>query len=77
MKQRGFGDNPWRAAALLGVMGIDVALCIFIGYAIGRYAGERLGGSEAWIIGGVLTGLAAGILTVVLMIRKVLEDTDG
>lgn len=76
MKQKGSGDNPWRAAGMVGVMGLDIAVCIFIGYWIGNLARERFGGSEGWIVGGVLFGLAAGILSVILLLKKVLEESD-
>lgn len=77
VKPQGNGDNPWRAAGLVGVMGLDIAVCIVIGYWIGSFAQDRFGGSEGWIVGGILFGLAAGILSVVLLLKKVLEDSNG
>lgn len=73
MKKKGSGDNPWRAAGLVGVMGLDFAICIFLGY----YVGTLFGDSPGWMIGGVLVGVTAGILSCVLLVRLIMEDTDG
>jgi len=77
MKQRGKGDNPLRAAGLVGAMGLDIAICIYLGYLAGSFAGNRFGGQQGWIVGGVLVGLFVGILSCVLLVKKVLGDTDG
>jgi len=69
-------DNPLVAAALVGALGVDVAVCIVGGYWIGRVCSNRFGGNE-WMIGGLLVGLAVGILSAILIVKKVLEDTDG
>jgi len=69
-------DNPLVAAALVGALGIDVAICILGGYWIGSLCSNRFGGN-GWIAGGLIVGLAVGILSAVLIVKKVLEDTDG
>ncbi|XEC95312.1 AtpZ/AtpI family protein [Paenibacillus tarimensis] len=73
MKQKGNGDNPWRAAGLVGVMGLDIALCIYLGY----FLGSRFGGTPGWVVLGILSGLAVGILSSVIIIKKALGGTDG
>ena len=70
-------DNPWRAAGMVGIMGLDIALCLFIGFWIGDLAKDRFGGSQIWIIGGIGLGLAIGIISVVYLIKNVLEDSNG
>ncbi|QJC53828.1 AtpZ/AtpI family protein [Paenibacillus albicereus] len=72
MAKKGKGEDPLKALALVGALGIDVAICTLIGY----WLGARLGGTPGWIIAGVLTGLAAGIASVVLIVKKVLEDSN-
>lgn len=72
MKQHGNKDNPLRALALVGALGFEVAVCTIAGYWIGGL----LGASSAWKAGGVFVGLAIGILTAILMVKKVLENTD-
>jgi len=77
VKQNGTGDNPWRAAGLVGVMGLDIAICIFAGYWLGAFVRDRMGGPQGWIVGGLLFGLAVGILSVIFLVKKVLEESDG
>lgn len=69
-------DNPLVAAALVGALGVDVAICIVGGYWIGQLLSNRLGGN-GWVVGGLLVGLAVGILSAILIVKKVLEDSDG
>jgi ATP synthase protein I len=73
MDKKGNGDNPWRAAGLVGAMGLDLAICITAGY----FLGSRFGGSRGWVAFGILAGLAVGILTCVVLLRSILEDSDG
>ncbi|ALS26029.1 hypothetical protein ABEV74_07740 [Paenibacillus cisolokensis] len=73
MKQKGNGDNPWRAAALVGVMGLDIAICTVLGY----YLGDWLGGSRGWGAFGIVMGLAVGILSCIFLLKRILEDSDG
>lgn len=74
MNKRDPSNQPWRAAALVGALGLDVAVCTLVGYFLGSLAGEHLGNTKAWLLGGVLTGLFIGILTAILVVKKVLED---
>lgn len=69
-------DQPLYAVGLMGAIGIQIAVCIVIGYVIGSYVTD-LTGSKGWVIGGVLTGLAAGIGSAVLVVKKFLEGSDG
>ena len=76
VKPQNNGDNPWRAAGLVGAMGVEITVCIFIGYWLGKWAQNLFGGSEGWLLGGILFGLASGILSVVLLLKKVLRDSN-
>jgi len=69
-------DQPLYAVALMGVIGIQVAIFIVLGYWVGSYVSD-LTGSKGWLIGGVLTGLALGIGSAILVVLKVLEGSDG
>jgi F0F1-type ATP synthase assembly protein I len=73
MDKKGKGDNPWRAAGLVGAMGADMAVCVALGY----FLGSRLGGTPGWVVFGVLAGLAAGIMTCVMLVRAAMRDGDG
>ncbi|MFC0216404.1 AtpZ/AtpI family protein [Paenibacillus chartarius] len=67
-------QSPWRAAGLVTALGLDIVVCTMIGYFAGSYAGKYFGSPTAWTVGGVLVGFAIGIITVVLMLKKFLED---
>jgi hypothetical protein len=70
-------DNPWAAAGLVGVLGINVAVFILIGYYAGRYAADMFGGGSGWLVGGILFGLAAGIFSAGMLVVKVMGGSDG
>ncbi|MFD1957903.1 AtpZ/AtpI family protein [Paenibacillus thailandensis] len=77
MNKKNRRDNPLFAAGLVGALGLQVAVCIFLGYWIGSLAGSRFGGEKGWTVGGILVGLAVGILSAILLVKKVMEETDG
>ncbi|WP_020619474.1 AtpZ/AtpI family protein [Paenibacillus daejeonensis] len=69
MTKKSNQDSPWRAAGMVGAMGIDLAVCIYLGYLVGNWLGS--------IVTGVLVGLAVGIYTCILILKRVVEDTNG
>lgn len=76
MTKKSKEDNPLLAAALVGALGIQVGVCILLGYWAGAYISDRSGNS-GWVVGGVLIGLAVGIVSVILVVKKVMEDSNG
>ncbi len=70
-------DNPWRAAGLVGALGLEFAVLLVGGYITGSFFARQWGGSQVWAVVGLLIGLAVGILSAVLMVKKLLEDADG
>jgi len=77
MSKKDRRDNPLLAAGLVGALGVQVAVCIFLGYWIGSTLDRRLGDGRGWTIGGILVGLAVGLLSAILLVKKVMEDADG
>lgn len=73
MDKKSRGDNPWRAAGLVGAMGVNVAVCIGVGY----WLGAALGGTPLWVMAGIAAGLVVGIAACVAMVKLVLGDSDG
>jgi ATP synthase protein I len=69
-------DNPWKTAGLMGALGTNMVVCLLIGYFGGSYISERTGGHKGWVIAGVMTGLFVGIISIVLIIKRFMEDTD-
>jgi len=76
MTKKSKKDNPLLAAGLVGALGIQVAVFIFLGYWVGAYLSDQTG-SKGWIVGGVLIGLAVGIISAILVVKKVMEGSDG
>ncbi|MFF2481281.1 AtpZ/AtpI family protein [Paenibacillus sp. NPDC058071] len=77
MDKKSRKDNPLFAAGLVGALGLQVAVCIFLGYWIGSSLDGRFGDGRSWTVGGILVGLAVGILSAILVVKKVMEETDG
>ncbi|MDQ8734094.1 MULTISPECIES: AtpZ/AtpI family protein [unclassified Paenibacillus] len=77
MNKKDRRDNPLFAAGLVGALGVQVAVCIFLGYWIGSSLGNRFGDPKAWSLGGILVGLAVGLLSAILLVKKVMEEADG
>jgi len=75
-RNRNNGGNPWKAIGLVSALGIDLAVCAFVGFYVGRWLDEKLGGTGIWIAVSVLAGLAAGGLSVAMVIRKVLRNSN-
>jgi ATP synthase protein I len=76
MKRKSKQDNPLLAAAVVGMSGFQVGICIFLGYLVGDYIAERFN-MTGWIVGGVLIGLAIGIISSILVVMKVMGGSDG
>lgn len=76
MKKPKPDQNPLKAAGLVGTLGVDLIVCMALGYFAGAFISRRMGGQDGWIIGGVLTGFVIGLVSIVLLIKRSLEDTD-
>lgn len=70
-------NEAWKAAGLVGTLGVEVALGILGGYAVGRWIDRLTNGGKAWMIAGTLAGLALGLAGAVLLIKRYLEETNG
>jgi hypothetical protein len=77
MSKKSRRDNPLFAAGLVGALGLQVTICILLGYWIGSYLDGRIGTGKGWTIGGILVGLAVGLLSAILLVKKVMEEADG
>jgi len=68
----------WRIALNTGAVGIEIALCICIGYFGGSFLDRRLG-TAPWIgYFGLLAGVGAAIKALVRVTRSYRrETTDG
>ena len=64
----------WRAAALLSTMGMVLVASTFVGFLAG-YALDRWLGTLPWLsIVGLMLGIAAGMLELVRIVRRVARN---
>ncbi|MBD2863582.1 AtpZ/AtpI family protein [Paenibacillus sp. IB182363] len=77
MRNPNNNDSPWRLLGWFGVAGMNVAICVVIGYFLGKWLSEWLGGGPIWSAVGALTGLVVGVVNIVYFIKKLTEETDG
>lgn len=77
MKKAQNGGNPWRAAAFVGAAGVNLAVCVLLGFFGGKWLGDKFDGTPLWGAVGALAGLAVGIASIIAFIMKFTEDQDG
>jgi hypothetical protein len=77
LKEPKLDDNPWRGFFIVSASGADLVVCLAAGYFAGRYLGGKFGHEMAWMIGGILAGLVAGVAGVITLIRKFREGGNG
>ncbi|WP_058300304.1 AtpZ/AtpI family protein [Gorillibacterium timonense] len=70
-------NEAWKAAGLVGSLGVEVALAVLGGHFAGRYIDRLTNGGKTWMIAGTLAGLVLGLAGAVLLIKRFLEDTNG
>lgn len=75
MNKSGPGQNPWKVAGVASAIGMNLVVFILIGYYGGSYLTGQTG-QKAWTAAGVLLGMFAGLGSIVLMIKRILEETD-
>lgn len=75
MKRTDSNNNPWRAAGWMTAISADLIGCMVAGYFLGVFISRNTGGHRGWIAAGVIFGLFAGILSVVLLIRRFMGDS--
>ncbi|WP_152396315.1 AtpZ/AtpI family protein [Paenibacillus guangzhouensis] len=71
------GGTPWRAMGLVTLLGLDLAVCTLVGYFAGKWIGEKVGSVPLCTAAGVLLGVLIGVSNVIVLIKKVLEDSNG
>lgn len=74
MTDRSPKDHPLRGLALVGVIGIDLASTTLGGFWLGRSLDRWLDSEPAFLITGVLVGLAVGIFSVALLVKAFIGE---
>lgn len=70
-------DDQWRGFFIVSALGADVVACLAAGYFAGHFLGGKFGHVTAWTIGGMLVGLAAGIISVIYLLKSLSEGRNG
>lgn len=70
-------DNPWRGFFIVSALGADLVFCLVVGYFVGHYLGGKFGHAMAWTVGGAFVGLAAGIISVIVLLKSITEGNNG
>jgi ATP synthase protein I len=65
--------NPWKTAGLVMGLGVELAVCVGLGWWLGSEYDNRFGTRYGYLTG-VVIGLVAGIGSAVVLIRKFTED---
>ncbi|GAX89372.1 membrane protein [Effusibacillus lacus] len=63
-------DNPWQALGLVSAIGADLAGCVLGGVYLGMWLDGQIGTAPVFLIVGLVTGLAAGIYGIMLLIKR-------
>jgi F0F1-type ATP synthase assembly protein I len=71
----GKSNGPWKSAGLVGLIGIDLAATTIGGFWLGRLIDRAAGTEPAFLIVGVLVGLAVGIYSIIRLVKPF--DGDG
>lgn len=70
----GKSNNPWKSMMFVGLIGIDLSCMTVGGFWLGRNLDRWLGSEPAFLIVGVLLGLAVGIFSIVKMIKPFIGE---
>ena len=62
-------NSPWKGLALTSAIGIDIVICLGIGYWIGNWFSEYFIDSSFWVLGGLLFGLLLSILSIYPLVK--------
>jgi len=68
--------HPWRAFGWVSAISADLIGCMAAGYLLGSLISKYSGGQRIWVAIGVILGLFAGILSVILLIKRYMESSD-
>ena len=62
-------ENPWKTAGLVMGLGVELAVCVGLGWWLGAVYDDRNGTEYGYLVG-VIVGLIAGIGSAITLIRK-------
>ena len=66
--------NPWKAMAVVGVIGIELAVLLLAGIWVGKQLDLYFQTSPTFLILGIFSGFAVGIWSVIKIVKPYLKD---
>lgn len=66
--------HPWQALAVIGVIGIDLTVSLLIGLWVGKKVDQWLNTGVVFMMIGMFVGFAAGIWSVIHLLKPFLGD---
>ncbi|OUM85049.1 MAG: hypothetical protein BAA01_10105 [Bacillus thermozeamaize] len=66
--------NLWRAAAIVSVIGIDLAIFFLLGVALGRWLDRIFQTMPLFMILGMLLGLLGWVLSLLPIVKRLAGD---
>lgn len=69
------GPNGWKYAGFASAAGGNLVVWMLGGYYGGSALAGRTG-QKVWVSVGLLAGLAVALIAIVLMIKRILEETN-
>lgn len=66
--------NLWRAAAIVSVIGIDLAIFFLLGVALGRWLDRIFHTAPLFLIVGILVGLAGWVVSLLPIVKRLAGD---
>ncbi len=67
-------ENLWRAAMVIGVIGLDLAVFFLLGVALGRWLDNLFHTAPLFLIVGILVGLSGWVLSLLPIVRRLVGD---
>lgn len=67
-------ESPWKYIGLIGSIGLELLFLVIAGAYVGRELDERFQSEPVFLAVGIFGGLAGGILSAVLTIRRMMKN---
>lgn len=67
-------QDVWRAAVVVSVIGLDLAVFFLLGVALGRWLDRMFHTAPLFLIAGILAGLAGWVLSLLPLVKRLVGD---
>lgn len=72
-----FSGSPLKGTLFITAFGFDLALCLLLGFLLGRWVDKTFGFGSVSIMLCMLLGLVGGVVNIILLLKHLSEDADG